>query len=119
MWAEPICKGIVHQVRRDGKQVVIVGMVDPVSLEGAEVVGVTEFRVQLLENLPVLSLARESGFSFEIPPKIDRHSIVVEERIVDIEQEDDVLCLRLAHPPRWSWSRLHVTLPPPTGAALQ
>ena len=87
-----------------------VGMVDPISLQSAEIIGIPEFCAQLLENSPVLPLRRASDVTFEMPPKIGRHSIVIEQRIIDVEEKDDGPFLRLAQSPLWLWSRLHVTL---------
>jgi len=96
-WIEPVSKGIVHQVRRDGQKLGIVGMLKPIPLQRAEVVGVAEFLPQSLEHFPVLPLTRTPDCTSEVAPKIGGHSIVVEQRIVDIEKKD--------HPARRDLSR--------------
>ena len=63
---------------------------DPVALQRAQVVGVSEFAPQLFKNLPVPVAGGDPICPFEVLAQMDLHAIVVDERVVDVEQEDDI-----------------------------
>jgi hypothetical protein len=59
----------------------------PEPLEGAEVVGVPELLAQLLEDLPVVLLELVTEVRDEVRAKILDDAVVVEERVVHVEEE--------------------------------
>ena len=61
----------------------------PVLLERAEVVGVPEFVAQLLEDGPVPLLRIVPDRLVQVAPQVGDDSVVVEQGVVDIEQEDN------------------------------
>src|SRR5262249_42886475 len=64
---------------------------DAVPLQRAQVVGVSELGPQLLEELPVPPRALFAEVVDEMFLQIRRDRIVVEQRVVDVEQEDGVI----------------------------
>ena len=79
---------IVHEKGGHAEEARIVGMLQPVPLERAEVVGVAELRPQVLEDRPVTITIRLTEFPLQVAGQILRHPIVVQQRVVDVEQED-------------------------------
>ena len=77
-------------------------MLDSVALQSTEVVGIPDFRVEVLENAEISPLAFLSDRGFEMLPKIHHYSIVVEERIVDIEQKHYLISRHTVYP-RFLW----------------
>jgi hypothetical protein len=86
---QTIGKGIVDQKARDGQEIWIMRIFTSVALERAQVVGIAEFSAKLLEEDPVFLSAIRANFAFEMTLEIDNDPIVVEQRIVDIKQEND------------------------------
>src|SRR5262249_15025105 len=86
---EPVCERVVHQEARYGQQRVITRMADARVLERAQVVGVAELRAELLEDLEVLLRAFRADLLHEVAPQVERHPIVVEQGVVDVEEDDD------------------------------
>ena len=61
-----------------------------IALQRAEVVGVAELVPELLEQLPVPAAAVLADLRIEMRAQIGGDAIVVEQRVVDVEEEDDV-----------------------------
>jgi hypothetical protein len=59
-------------------------------LQGAEVVRVSELGAELLKEFPILMLALLPEVLCQVLAQVLCDTIVVEERVVDVEQEDDV-----------------------------
>src|ERR1700742_1209334 len=64
-------------------------VLDPIALEGAEVVPVTQFSEQILENFPVSVPAGGAELALQMDPDVPLDVVIVEERVVDVDQEDD------------------------------
>src|SRR3989442_13569273 len=62
-------------------------MLHPIALQGTEIVRVAQLGSQLLEDGPVPLLPLASHLALEVSLEIGRDGIVVEQRVVDIEQE--------------------------------
>ena len=62
---------------------------DPEALQRAEVVGVSERVTEALELVPVVLLALFPELCAQVLPKVLDDTVVVEQRVVDIEQVDD------------------------------
>jgi hypothetical protein len=60
-------------------------------LQCAQVVRVTEIRAQRLQDCPVSIPVLRAELAFEMSSEIDLHAIVVEQRVVAVEQEHDVI----------------------------
>jgi len=69
-----------------------------VTLQCTEVVGVAKLLSKLLENLPVLLYARGTDLALEKAAHVERHPIVVEQCVIDIEQEDQLVLVIASHP---------------------
>jgi hypothetical protein len=83
---------VEQEVRHLQQPVVAVAVVIDrvaIALQRAEVVDVTELGAELLEDRPVALGARSTEFALEMLPQVGDDPVVVEQRVVDIEQEDD------------------------------
>ena len=65
-------------------------MLDAVPLQRAEIVGVPEFAPQLLEDLPVAPVALGSERLDQVTAQIVDDRVVVEQRVVDVEEKDGI-----------------------------
>ncbi len=63
----------------------------PIALQGAQVVGIAKLDPQLLEDRPVPIAVRGAELAFEMAPEIVLYPVVVEQRIVAVEQEHHVV----------------------------
>ena len=59
------------------------------ALQGSEIVAVAEFGEQILQDLPIAIAGVASVGAFEMILQILLYAVVVEQRVVDIDQEDD------------------------------
>src|SRR5881275_1365795 len=84
---EPVRKRVVHQEERHPQQLRIVEVLEAIALQRAQVVGVSELRAQLLENRPVAVAAGAAELALQMSAEIGLHGVVVEQRIVHVEQE--------------------------------
>ena len=67
----------------------VLRVLDPIALQGAEVVAVAQIGEELLEDRPVAVAAGRPELAFEMASEIGLDAVVVEQRVVDIDQEDD------------------------------
>jgi hypothetical protein len=75
----------VHEETRYLEQARLARVGEAEALERAEVVGVPELRAQLLEELPVALLALLAEGLGEMRAEVAGNSVVVEQRVVDVE----------------------------------
>jgi hypothetical protein len=75
----------VHEEARYLEQARLAWVGEAEALERAEVVGVPELRAQLLEELPVALLALLAEGLGEMRAEVAGNSVVVEQRVVDVE----------------------------------
>src|SRR5262249_11963556 len=61
-----------------------------VALQRTEIIDVSQFAAQLLKNYPVSVASDDPVRLFQVLFKMSLHAIVVDERVVNVEQEDDV-----------------------------
>ena len=66
----------------------VLGVLDPIALQGAEIVAVAQIGEELLEDRPVAVAASRPELAFEMAPEIGLDAVVVQERVVDIDEED-------------------------------
>ena len=71
----------------------------PVALQRAEIVRVAEFAAQCLEDLPIAIACGNAVLDADMHIEIGLHAIVVEQRVVDVEQEHEVV-----HHVAFSWA---------------
>jgi hypothetical protein len=62
-----------------------------VVLQRAEVIGIAELGAQLLEDRPIALLPLMPDLAFEMALEVGANTVVVEQRVVDIEQENHAL----------------------------
>src|SRR5207253_322771 len=86
---EPVREGIVHEERGDREEMGIPRVLDPVALQRAQVVGVAELGAEVLEDGPVACFGLGTDLAPEIAPQVRGDAVVVDERVVDVEEEDD------------------------------
>jgi hypothetical protein len=86
---EPVGERIVHQERRRRQQARIPRILHPIALQRAEVVGIAELRPEPLEDRPVALLALRPDLAGEEALQVGGDAVVVEERVVDVDQEYD------------------------------
>src|SRR5207253_9689654 len=91
---EPLPERVVDQEERHAQQQRIVEVLQAIALQGAEIVGVSELGAQLLEDRPVAVAAGAAELALQIGAEIGLHGVVVEERVVHVEQERDLLRCR-------------------------
>jgi len=81
---------IFYEEARNGQQAQIVRIADSKNLQGTQVICVTEPGSQLLENCPIAPCPFGPNLLIEIAPKVGNDLVVVEQRVVNVEQEDEV-----------------------------
>src|SRR5256712_2419457 len=84
-------KRIVNQKRRHQQQPRVAHIAEPVALQRAQVVRVAQLGAQLLEDRPVPVPAFNTELAREMIPEIVLHKIIVEQRIVAVEEEYDII----------------------------
>src|SRR5262249_39723122 len=83
-----------------------------------EVVGVAELVAELLELVPVALLALGAELLGEPQPEVGGDAVVVEQRVVDVEQEDGLVHgRRPSSPTAGPGARERAAPPPPRAAA--
>src|SRR6516162_10675067 len=60
-----------------------------ISLQITEIIRVAQFRPQLLENVPIFLRSLRTDLRGKVALQICCHSVVVQQRVVYVEQEDD------------------------------
>src|SRR6266513_984875 len=84
-----LSKGIVDEKIRNAQQIWGARMFDPVRLQSAEVIRIAQFGPQLLENPPIFLRSLCADFAGEVALQIRCHSVVINQRVVYVEQEGD------------------------------
>src|SRR6516164_5958519 len=62
-------------------------MLNPVALQGTEVISVAQFAEQLLEDRPVAIAAGGPELAFQMPLEVGLNVVVIEQRVVHIDEE--------------------------------
>ena len=88
---EPVGKGILEQEMRDGEQVGIAGILCPVALQGAEIIGIAELGAELLEECPVSLLPLMADLFLQMVLKVSGDTVVIEQSVINIEKKNDLL----------------------------
>ena len=80
---------IVDEKIRHTQQMRGARMFSPIPLQSAEVIRIAQFGPQLLENPPIFLRSLRADFAGEVALQICCHSVVIQQRVVYVEQEDD------------------------------
>ena len=80
---------IVDEKIRHTKQLLGVRMFGSISLQSAEVIRIAQFGSQLLENLPIFLRSIRANSAREMTLQICCDSVVIQQCVVYVEQEDD------------------------------
>src|SRR5436190_19931286 len=84
-----LSEGIIDEKIRNAQQIRGARMFGPIPLQSAEVIRIAQFGPQLLENEPIFLRSLRADFAGEVALQIGCHSIVIQQRVVYVEQEDD------------------------------
>ena len=68
----------------------IVRVLQSAALQSAEIIDVAEHAAQLLENLPIARACPIAMGALQLSAQLVLKTIVVEQRIVDVEEKDDI-----------------------------
>jgi len=99
---------VFEQERCHQQQFRFVEVLLAVTLQCAEVVGITELGAQLFEYFPVAIFVVRTEFAYQVIFQVLSHAVVVQQRVVYVEQEYDFFgpahvvppsCLGLCHRP--------------------
>src|SRR5438270_11138931 len=74
---------------RDGEQAGIARVFHAITLKRAEIISIAEFGAQLLKDFPVALLALRAHLLFQVAFEVGRDMVIVEERVVYVEKEDE------------------------------
>jgi hypothetical protein len=85
-----LSEGVPEQKQRHLEQMTICWELSAIPLQRAEIVGVAEFSPTLFEDVPVALFMLRAQCRAHVAAKIRRHRIVVQQRVVDVEQEHDI-----------------------------
>ena len=66
-------------------------MLDSITLQSPEVIPVAQLAKQLLEDCPVTVPTGRPELAFEMTPEIGLDAVVVQQRIVHIDEEDGLV----------------------------
>src|SRR5262249_43236615 len=80
---------IADQKIRHRQQMQSARMFVAIFLQSAEIIRVAQFRPQLLENVPIFLRSVRTDLAGKVALQICCHSVVVQQRVVYVEQEDD------------------------------
>src|SRR4030095_782653 len=86
---QTIGEGVVDQERRHRQQVNILRMLDPVALQGAEVIAIAQIGKQLFEDRPVALAGGNSELTVEVALDVVLDAVVVDQRIVYVDEKND------------------------------
>ena len=81
---------VVEEIERDAEHTRLARMLDAIPLQRAEIVRVTELGPELLEDLPIALLTLDAERVDQMTAEILDHRVVVEQRVVDVEQKDGI-----------------------------
>src|SRR5262249_6952282 len=88
-----------------------VQVLNPIALERPKIVGVSELAPQIFKNLPIAVARGAPVCLLEMFAQMPLHAIIVEERVVDVEQEDDVGSFAHGIPPIFQGTPSRWTIP--------
>src|ERR1700758_1682369 len=87
---EPVGEGILNQKFRNRQQVGVARILTAIALQGAQIIRIPKLGAQFFKKLPVALLAFMPDFFIEMLFEISGYSIIVEQSIVHVEQENQL-----------------------------
>ena len=64
-------------------------MLQAIALQSAKIIGITKLAPQIFKNLPIIVLAIGTKFLDQMLPEMHFDMIVIQQRVIDIEEKDD------------------------------
>jgi hypothetical protein len=101
---EPVGEGVIDQERGQREEVGIARVLEAVALERSQVIGVAQLPAQILEQSPVALLPLRADLLVQELLEVLGDPVVVEERVVDVEEEDDARA-QVSRPGSWPRAR--------------
>src|SRR6188472_301404 len=86
---QAIGKRVIDQKTGNGQKMWLVRLLTAVALQCAQIIGVTQFSPQLLEDAPITVCPFAPDLLFQMTLDVLGHAIVIQQGVVDIEQEHD------------------------------
>src|SRR5947207_12136474 len=75
---------------RNRKEPRVVRVFAAVTLQGAEIIRVAQLVSQAFEDVPITARPLGANFPFQMAPQVGGDAIVVEQRVVHVEKENDL-----------------------------
>jgi hypothetical protein len=88
---EAVGKGVIRQKVRYFQQIWVMGVLSTIPLEGPEIIGITEFGPDFLKDFKIALLPLVPGYLIGVPPEVSGDAIGIEQRVVNIKEEDDFM----------------------------
>ena len=85
---QAIGERVINHEIRDFEELRVTWLFDAIALQGSEIVGVTEFGAELLEELPVARGAFGTNFILKMTLQVIGDAVVVNQRVVDVKEEN-------------------------------
>src|SRR5436305_2753896 len=76
---------------RNGEQTRITRVLDPVTLQCAQIIGISQFTAQLFKQVPVTLLPFMPNLLFQVTPEVGSNVVVIKEGVVYIKEKDDIV----------------------------
>src|SRR6476646_7392758 len=90
-WKQSTGERIVDEVGRHRQKLYFTGMLGAKALQGSQIVAVAKFGKEILQELPIAIAGVAPVGAFKVILQILLYAIIVEQRVVNIDQEDDRL----------------------------
>src|SRR5271166_3763622 len=114
---KPVAEGIIHQVGGHSQQTNVRRMLNPITLQSAEVIAIAQLFKEGLEDLPVTVPTSCAKLAFEMLSEVVLNAVVFKQCIVHIHEKDDrqpsahaflppTLLTSCHYQPRTCWGRL-------------
>ncbi len=103
IWKQAIRERIAHQEIRHRQQIGIVRIVEAITLQRSQVIGVSEFRADLFETLPISLRPLQADAGRQVALQVRGDMIVVEQRVVHVKEKNSVV---VRHVSSLHWLRL-------------
>ena len=86
---QPVGERVVHEEGGHRQQLDLARVLDAVALEGAEIVAIAQLREQILQDPPIAIARGDAIGPLEMVLQVLLDAVVVEQRVVDVDEEDD------------------------------
>src|SRR4029079_19201804 len=86
---QPLGERILEQIRCEWRQACIAVVLNAKALQGTEIVDIAELGAKRFIDAPIAIAPLDTEFDFEPVREVFQEAIVVDKRVVDIDQEHD------------------------------